>query len=131
MSGILLSLLFVLPALSATTPAHSLPIVFEANAGRWNPQVKFSARTDNYRVFLTAGGAELSAHGSARKMSISMLNANPQVEVSGSDQLACRTSYFLGNRKEDWRTGVANYASVRYRAIYPGIDLVYYGASRE
>jgi hypothetical protein len=122
----------------AATPrdlAHSLPIVFEPNAGRWDPQVKFSARTDNYRVFLTARGAELSASQPSadhpRTVSISMLNANPQAEVSGADELRCQTSYFLGNRKENWRTGVPNYARVRYRAIYPGIDLVYYGANRE
>ncbi len=115
--------------------APSLPIVFEPNAGRWDPQVKFSARTDTYRVFLTARGAELSASrpadGRPHTVSISMMNANPRAEVSGADQLRCQTSYFLGNRKENWRTGVPNYARVRYRAIYPGIDLVYYTANRE
>src|SRR5207253_1751766 len=107
----------------------SLPIVFEPNAGRWDPQVKFSARTDNYRVLLTAQGAELTT--SQHTISISVLNANPRAEVSGADELRCQTSYFLGNRKENWRTGVPNYSRVRYRSIYPGIDLVYYGANRE
>jgi hypothetical protein len=110
-------------------PNPPLPIVFEPNAGRWDSQVKFSARTDNYRVFLTAQGAELS--DSRRTISISILNANPRAEVSGADKLRCQTSYFLGNQKENWRTGVPNYARVRYRSIYPGIDLVYYGANRE
>ena len=122
----LIATLAVFQALAATP---SLPIVFEPNAGRWDPQVKFSARTDNYRVFLTAQGAELSA--AQHKLSISMLNANPRAEISGAEELRCQTSYFLGNRKENWRTGVANYGRVRYRAIYPGIDLVYYGANRE
>src|ERR1700688_2438441 len=73
-------------------PKPPLPIVFEPNAGRWDPQVKFSARTDNYRVFLTAQGAELS--DSRRTISISILNANPRAEVSGADKLRCQTSYF-------------------------------------
>lgn len=123
-----MSRILLCPLFTGIVLAHSLPIVFEPNTGRWNPQVKFSARTDNYRVFLTAQGAELSA---SRAISISMLNANPHAEVSGADELRCRTSYFLGNQKENWRTGVANYARVRYRSIYPGIDLVYYGANRE
>jgi hypothetical protein len=132
--GLFLTIFAVLPSLSAT-PNPALPIVFEPNAGRWNPQVKFSARTDNYRVFLTASGAELTSSRPAAQrpqtLSISMLNANPRPEVSGADELHCRTSYFLGNRKENWRTGMTNYARVRYSSVYPGIDLVYYGANRE
>ena len=119
----------IFQAVAASSPHPSLPIVFEPNAGRWDPQVKFSAVTDSYRVLLTAQGAELNAPD--HTISISVLNANPRAEVSGVDQLRCQTSYFLGNRKEHWRTGVPNYARVRYRSIYPGIDLVYYGANRE
>jgi hypothetical protein len=133
--GLFLMTLALLPALNATTPNPALPIVFEPNSGRWNPQVRFSARTDNYRVFLTPSGAELSSSRPDAQhphtVSISVLNANPHAEISGADELRCRTSYFLGNRKENWRTGVANYARVRYSSIYPGIDLVYYGANRE
>jgi hypothetical protein len=118
----------VFPALGAVSP--KLPIVFEPNAGRWNPEVKFTARTDDYRVLLTAHGAELRSSNS-RTVSISLVNANPRPELSGSDPLRCRTNYFLGNRKENWLTGVENYERVRYRAVYPGIDMVYYGAGRE
>jgi hypothetical protein len=122
----LVTAISIFRAVAANPP---LPIVFEPNAGRWDPHVKFSARTGSYRVFLTARGAELSA--SQHAISISVLNANPRAEVSGADELRCQTSYFLGNRKENWRTGVPNYARVRYRGIYPGIDLVYYGANRD
>ena len=34
---------------------------------------------------------------------------------------------FIGNNPEKWRTNIPNYSRVRYRDIYPGIDLVYYG----
>ena len=30
-----------------------------------------------------------------------------------------------------WRTGVATFARVRVRQLYPGIDLVYYGNQRQ
>src|SRR5260370_37710935 len=115
--------------------AHSLPVVFEPNQGRWNPQVKVASQTGAYRVFLTTGGAELSASrpvdGHPHAISISMLNANPRAEISGADQVRCQTSYFVGNRKENWRTGIANYARVKYQSIYPGIDLASYGHNTE
>src|SRR5260370_11968461 len=82
---------FLLPALIANVVlfaspgardlAHSLPVVFEPNQGRWNPQVKFASQTGAYRVFLTAGGAELSASppldAHPHPISISILNPNP------------------------------------------------------
>ena len=35
----------------ASAILRGLPIVFEPNGGRWDPGVKFSARTGDYRLF--------------------------------------------------------------------------------
>ena len=29
--------------------------------------------------------------------------------------------------RSQWRTGIANFARVRYQSVYPGVDVVYYG----
>jgi hypothetical protein len=126
--ALIASTTLVFPVFGAISP--KLPIVFEPNAGRWSPDVKFTARTDDYRVLLTSHGAEFRSPNS-RTVSVSLVNANPAPELSGVDPLRCRTNYFLGNRRESWRTGVENYDRIRYRAVYPGIDMVYYGAGRE
>ena len=44
----------------ASAILRGLPIVFEANEGRWDAGVKFAARTGDSRLFLTARGASLS-----------------------------------------------------------------------
>lgn len=51
--------------------------------------------------------------------------ANP--EVQGEGQLATRVNYFIGNDPKLWRTNVSTYAKIRYKNVYPGIDLIYYG----
>jgi len=38
-----------------------------------------------------------------------------------------KSNYFLGSDPKKWRTDVANYAKVKYRDVYPGVDMVYYG----
>jgi len=58
-------------------------------------------------------------------------NANPAAKVTGIDELAGTTNYFIGNDPAKWRTKVPTYAKVKYEGIYSGIDLVYYGNQRQ
>src|SRR5208282_6759909 len=41
-----------------------------------------------------------------------------------------KSNYFIGNNPRNWRTNVPAYAKVRYAAVYPGVDLIYYGNRR-
>src|SRR5258708_13879626 len=94
------------PAIAAASNIlRQLPIVFEPNAGTWGRDVKFSARTGDYRLFLTARGATLSLP--QRAVSISLLNANRKAEISGVDPLGSRTGYFLGAPRLQGLGGVA------------------------
>jgi hypothetical protein len=58
---------------------------------------------------------------------LKVLGANPDPEVMGLDPLPGKSNYFIGNDPKKWRTNVPTYAKVKYKDIYPGIDLVYYG----
>ncbi len=56
--------------------------------------------------------------------------ADPKAEVQGEELLPGKSHYFVGNDPAEWRVGVSSYARVRYRNVYPGIDIVYYGNQR-
>jgi len=58
-------------------------------------------------------------------------NANAAVKITGTDELAGTSNYFIGNDPTKWRTNVPTYAKVKYEGIYSGIDLVYYGNQRQ
>ena len=58
-------------------------------------------------------------------------NANPAAKVTGVNELAGKSNYFIGNDPAKWRTDVPTYAKVKYEGIYSGIDLVYYGNQRQ
>src|SRR5262249_37797742 len=53
--------------------------------------------------------------------------ANPQPLVTGIEELAGKAHYFIGKDPNKWRTHVPVYAKIKYEAVYPGVDLVYYG----
>ena len=124
-----------------------LPLSFEANHGQTDGRVKFLSRTSGYSLFLTADEAVLAL--SARKavtksvkngiastkaggvLRMKLRNANPAAKVTGGDELAGMSNYFIGNDPEKWWTNIPTYAKVKYEGIYSGIDLVYYGNQRQ
>ncbi len=48
-----------------------------------------------------------------------------EVMPVGEDPTGSITNYLLGNDPSKWRTGLADCSVLRYREIYPGVDLAY------
>ncbi|MFY9743528.1 MAG: SBBP repeat-containing protein [Candidatus Sulfotelmatobacter sp.] len=112
-----------------------LPLIFEPNQGQSNSGAKFLSHGAGYGLSLDATGAVLgiqtsdSSRGKAAEQFVRMkfVGANPKAEIAGSNQLPGKSNYFVGNDPHQWRTGIPQFARVRYRDVYPGIDLVFYG----
>lgn len=114
---------------AAASPAlkwSDIPLSFEPNQGQESADVRYVARGGSYTLYLAAGETVLAAHNQA-PMRIKLVGANPGARVEGEDQQVSVTNYFVGNDPSKWRRSVPNYGRARYRSVYPGIDLVYYG----
>ncbi len=133
-----------------------LPLSFEVNQGQTASGVKFLSHAQGYVLFLAADEAVLTlrspspavralfsprggTHGVSAQTSNSrprasdvvrmrLKGANAEAAVTGADELPGKVNYFLGNDPNKWRTNVPTYAQVRYRDVYPGIDLTYHGS---
>ena len=57
---------------------------------------------------------------------LDFVDANPSARPVGQEPTAAVISYFKGPR-EEWTTGLPTYASLIYRDLWPGIDLLYTG----
>lgn len=70
-------------------------------------------------------GAGGHARGEQRRaaLKLSFAGANPQAAIEGIGRSATRVSYFLGNDPARWRPEAPVWQGVRYRDIYPGVDL--------
>jgi hypothetical protein len=117
--------------------------------------VQFLARGTGYQVFLTSGEAVFAftpaAGESARRKGLptetkkasavrntksatvrmQIVGASGDLQGVGLDELPGKVNYLRGNDPEKWRTNVPTYGKVRYNGVYPGVDLVYYGNSRQ
>ncbi len=124
-----------------STRAVSLPMFFEPNQGQTDPRVKFLARGAGYGLFLTGDEAVLELHRTAsiqhsapgsQPASSSVIRmrldgANSSARVSGASPLPGKSNYFIGNDASKWRHDIPQFGRVEYQAVYPGVDLVYYG----
>ncbi len=66
---------------------------------------------------------------SATALRLRYVGADLNAPVSGDAQLPGVANYLVGSDPSRWHTGVPTYATVSYHAVYPGIDLVYYGTA--
>ena len=111
-----------------------LPMSFEPNQGQADGQVQFLSRGSGYTLFLTSTEAVLALfRPEARDTTVRMTLAgsNPKPQMAGLEALPGKVNYFLGKDPTKWRTNIPTYAKVKYAAVYPGIDLIYYGNQRQ
>jgi hypothetical protein len=114
----------------------NLPLRFEQNVGQADASVRYVSHGAGYELMLAKTEAVLalqqpaSAQPRASVLRLDLEGANPVAAVGGVDKLAGRVNYFIGNNPRDWHTDVPSYARVKYSAIYPGVDLVFYGNQR-
>jgi hypothetical protein len=134
------------------------PLRFEANAGQTDSRVNFLARGNGYTLFLTGGDAVLKLRSSAPEQTpreaaalsdsarvddpqaagaslesgsvlrLDLVGANAQAAASGEQPLPGTSNYFASASPAQWRRGVTDYAQVRYRRVYPGIDVLYHAS---
>ena len=67
----------------------------------------------------------------AGPLRMKLMGANSRAGIEGLDRLPGKSNYFIGSDAAKWRTNIPTYAKVKCRQVYPGVDLVYYGAGRE
>jgi hypothetical protein len=103
-----------------------IPLSFEPNRGQAPDEALYVARTGSYTLYLTGASAVLASRN-GRPLRTTFLGADPAARIQAEAQQISTSNYFIGNDPSRWRTSVPNFARARFAAIYPGIDLVYYG----
>jgi uncharacterized protein (TIGR03437 family) len=125
MTRILLGLLSV-----GLVSASSLPLGFEANRGQADRTVRFLLRGPGYTLLLKRDEAALLAHGGPSRgssyLGMKLMGVSRAMQIEGRGELPGRSNYFRGIDPGGWVTDVPRYSAVRYRGVYPGIDLIFH-----
>jgi hypothetical protein len=122
-----------------SAPAQELvqgPLMFVENVGQFDDAVRFQAPAGNRTVWLIENGFWMTARqvaaGSSTEGSVNLLlsfpDANPHPALEPFNPLDMSVAYYIGNDPANWHTDVPVWGGVRYKDIYPGIDLEVTGA---
>jgi uncharacterized protein (TIGR03437 family) len=123
---------------SAAERLGQLPLAFAASGDQ-----EFTARGQRFTLCLAENVAVLvkpSASSNlksnisslkAQSVRLHWLNANPHPALEGLSPLPGKVNYFIGNNPRQWQTDLPTFARVRYRQLYAGIDLIFYGGAED
>lgn len=139
--------------------AWRLPLAFEPADGRSPVDAGFRARGPGYAVYVGPGGLLLSLSGEAKTaqagpvghgdggigrrrpaggggasgglLRVQFAGAATDSEPVMESPLPGRIHRILGNDPRRWQHDLRPHGRVRYRDVYPGIDVAYYGNGRE
>lgn len=114
----------------------STPLGFEPNRGQTPADVDYVATAISANVSLQSGSATLLVRRPDRqgtaKLRMSFLGGNLSAKPIAEELIPHVTqSYLTGNDPSKWITEVPKFAKVRYRQIWPGIDVVFYGNGQQ
>jgi len=127
-------------------PPGCQPLVFIENLGQFDPDIQFQASSGQTTIFLTKEAVWISTiesfHQSGSKfeyvpfqsnterrtsrqanLKLSFVGANQSPQVEPFSERETNISFFSGKDSSNWRTSVPAWEGVRYRDLYPGIDL--------
>ncbi len=113
-----------------------LPLAFEPNRGQTDKSVEYLSRGDGYSLYLSGGAATLALNGKDKEtpsrswLKLNLVSANVAPSAEALDQLEGKANYLIGNDRSQWQTDVPTYRQVKYREVWPGVDMVWYGNQR-
>jgi uncharacterized repeat protein (TIGR01451 family) len=110
-------------------------LTLEQNRGQAPRGVDFVALGFGHKFLLSPSGATLDLFDAGTKSShsvqLQLVGASLASPGQGLDRVAFTSAYFSADDPKGLLRSLPNYAKVRYREVWPGIDVVYYGNRNE
>src|SRR5687768_7546824 len=114
-------------SVSPLIAAHSkLPLYFEPIPGPVAGDLQYLSRGPQHELVLSSSKIDLSVRSvgqTSRRMTMGWVGGNSHPSVEALQPIEGVSNYLLGDDPGRWRTNVPHFGEVRYRQIYPGVDL--------
>jgi hypothetical protein len=115
------------PSLTGDTQRDAkLPLTFVANAGQTDSSVRYVARDAGNSFYFTSDKVVLDFQRGRRGVALELRfrGANPHPQIVAERRAPGHFNYLVGSQR---KTNLATYSQLRYRDLWPGIDMVFRG----
>ncbi len=124
------------PQSAPPSPTTKRPLAFVENRGQWDSPARFVARSGPLTAHFAGAEWTLDLRRSGESteacaVRLTFEGAREDARASGERSLPGRYSFFRGADPEKWHSDVPSWASILYRAMYPGAPLRKSGYSAE
>ena len=125
-------LLAALPHVALAANYRTQPLTFEQRATE-SSSWTFIAHISGHAVAFGESGAVSARVGGASgaETVLRFAGARPGAWPEALGRQTGTANYFLGSLPGQWHTGIPTFGRIKYSALYPGIDLIYYGNQRK
>ena len=146
---ILVFLVFLFSGVSVFSQQHSSDLAFIPNEGQWESFVSYRADLDGGVFWMEENGwtAWVAGEGyddlwdhesgafesetlSSHAWRVRFKDGNPESEKSGRHELGHKVNYYRGSDETKWVSGLDAVGQVRYKEVWPGIELIMDGRAR-
>ncbi len=121
-------------ATSQTTTApgnryeFSRQVSFEPNVGQAERSAEFVVHQPGLNARFQREAVDLLAPSAQGLSTLRLeLHGTRGVQIQGEGKRPGTVNYLRGSDPAGWKTGIPNFARLRYSRLYPGIDLLFYG----
>ncbi|MBL8896307.1 MAG: VCBS repeat-containing protein [Planctomycetes bacterium] len=113
------------PTDAVASASPRLPVFFVENRGQWAGEARYAGNTAGYAVAFHDDRVVLTRANEKGSATVELAFVGARAKPEGEDPLRARVSYFVGERSS-WRSNLESCAAVRYRGLWPGVDLRFY-----
>lgn len=109
---------------------RGLPLSFEPNVGQTDPSYKFVFHSAGLGARFESSAAEFTLPDSnvhPRPIRLKFLGSEHDPKITPETPLPGKVNYLRGSDPSRWNRDISTFGSIRYRSLYPGIDLRFYG----
>lgn len=112
------------------------PVGFQPNQGQASAMVDFVGKSRGYNLYVLGNEiifdmvlANQQSPGAEPGVLAVSLVGGTLLGGQGEDKQEGISNFFYGQDSKNWVENVPTYGKVRYGSVYPGVDVVFYGAS--
>ncbi|MEP6717383.1 MAG: SBBP repeat-containing protein, partial [Terriglobia bacterium] len=106
---------------SGTAAQPQLPFTFVENRGQTEPCIRYIGTGPNFKAWFEGGGATFQQGSATERMEF--VGGAPSPSIEAVEPTGATANYLRGGDPNKWKTNLPLFSGLRYRGVWPGIEV--------